>query len=106
MANSTQTKLRNNPGIQTMPKSDREWTHFVNELSNILGAIFDIVDSLPVYAPSNDATDRTWDANAAAGSITSPPTQGEVENIRDSVLELSDVVATLATDLQDKNILG
>jgi hypothetical protein len=65
-----------------------------------------IATGSPTYAPSNDATDRTWDANAAAGAISSPPTQAEVENIRDAVLELSDVVATLARDLATKGIIG
>jgi hypothetical protein len=64
-----------------------------------------IASSSPTYAPSNDGTDRTWDANAAAGAITSPPTQAEVENIRDAVLELSDVVATLVRDLAAKTVL-
>ena len=106
MANKTQTKLRNSPGIQRMPKGDREWTQFVNELSQILGPVTDTISSTPVYVPSNATEDRTWDADAAAGSITSPPTQAEVENLRDAVLELSDVVATLMSDLQDKEILG
>lgn len=52
------------------------------------------------YTITNDATDRTFDANAASGAISSPPTQAEVENIRDAVLELADVVATLIRDLQ------
>jgi hypothetical protein len=69
-------------------------------------SIYNIVDSSPTYTPTNAATDRSWDANAAAGAISSPPTQAEVENIRDSLLELSDVVATQATDLQAKNVFG
>lgn len=52
------------------------------------------------YTITNDATDRTFNANRAAGAISSPPTQAEVENIRDSVLELADVVATLIKDLR------
>ena len=70
------------------------------------GSNYNIVDSSPTYAPTNDVTDRAWDANAAAGAITSPPTQAEVENIRDAVLELSDVVATVVTDFQTKNVFG
>lgn len=54
---------------------------------------------ISTYTPSNEAIDRAWDANSAAGSISSTPTQAEVENIRDAVLELSDVVATLVNDL-------
>ncbi len=63
-----------------------------------------IATSSPIYVPSNDGTDRTWDANAAAGAIGSPPTQAQVENIRDAVLEISDVVATQARDLAAKNV--
>lgn len=51
------------------------------------------------YVPANGFTDRTWDANAAEGAISSPPTQAEIENIRDAVLEISDVLSTLVTDL-------
>lgn len=57
------------------------------------------------YTPSNVTTDRAFDANAAAGAITSPPTQAEVENIRDAVLELADVVGTLIADFQGKGSL-
>ena len=64
-----------------------------------------LATSSPTYSPSNDGTDRAWNADAAAGAITSPPTQAEVENLRDSILELSDVVATLARDLAAKNII-
>lgn len=60
----------------------------------------------PTYVPTNDGTDRAWDANQAAGAITSPPTQAEVENIRDALLELSDVVATMARDMAAKGLTG
>jgi len=58
------------------------------------------------YTPSNESADRAFDANAAAGTITSPPTQAEVENIRDTVLELADVVATVINDLKLTGLLG
>jgi thiamine biosynthesis protein ThiC len=64
------------------------------------------INSNPDYARLNDTIDRDWDADAAAGTISATPTQAEVENIRDAVLELSDVVATLVRDLQSKDILG
>ncbi len=54
--------------------------------------------AIPTYTPSNDTTLRAFDANAAAGAISATPTQAEVENIRDAVLGLSDVVATLVKD--------
>ena len=65
-----------------------------------------LLDSLPAYTITNDSTDRTFDANAAAGAITSPPTQAEVENIRDAVLEIADVLATAINDLATKDVLG
>lgn len=54
---------------------------------------------IPTYTPTNGTADRAFDANAAAGTISATPTQAEVENIRDAVLELADVVATLVSDL-------
>ena len=54
---------------------------------------------ISAYTPTNGTTDRAFDANAASGSISSTPTQAEVENIRDAVLELTDVVSTLVNDL-------
>ena len=87
------------------------------ELNDIIGAVASDEDSTsatvsaianasPVYTPTNVSTDRAFDANAAAGAISDPPTQAEVENLRDAVLELADVLATLIADLQDKNVLG
>ena len=65
-----------------------------------------LLDSIPVYSISNDGTDRTFNADAAAGAITSPPTQAEVENIRDAVLGQGDVLATVIRDLKNKDIFG
>ncbi|MGI9251410.1 MAG: hypothetical protein ACR2PR_09445 [Pseudohongiellaceae bacterium] len=59
----------------------------------------------PTYTPTNVTTDRAFDANAAAGAITNPPTQAEVENIRDAVLELADVLGTLIDDLTSYGLL-
>ena len=67
----------------------------------------DLKSASPDYSISNDGTDRTLNADAAAGAITTPvvdPT--EVENIRDAVLELADVVATLIRDLIAKGVLS
>jgi hypothetical protein len=58
------------------------------------------------YTISNETLTRTLDADDAAGSITNPPTQGEVENIRDALLVLADVVGTLIEDLKAKGIVG
>ena len=57
------------------------------------------------YTITNATEDRTFDANAAAGAITNPPSQGEVENIRDSVLEIADIVGTLINDLADAGLV-
>ena len=69
-------------------------------------ALAGLQDSLPEYSISNDGTDRVFNANAAAGAITSPPTQAEVEGVRDAILELADVVSTLIRDLAQKDLLG
>ena len=75
--------------------------------SNASAATLDtVVTSSPTYTPSNDGTDRTWDADQAAGVIGAAPTQAQVENLRDSILELSDVLATLVRDLAAKNVIN
>ena len=58
------------------------------------------------YTINNETTTRTLDADDAAGTISATPTQGEVENIRDAVLVLADVVGTLIEDLKAKGIVG
>ena len=58
------------------------------------------------YTINNETATRTLDADDAAGSISATPTQGEVENIRDAVLVLADVVGTLIEDLKAKGIVG
>ena len=65
-----------------------------------------IATGSPTYAPVNGSALRVWDANDAAGTISASPTQAEVENLRDAILALSDVVATLADDLAAKGIIG
>ncbi|MBU8921793.1 MAG: hypothetical protein KOO63_08235 [Bacteroidales bacterium] len=69
-------------------------------------ALAGLQDSAPAYSITNDGTDRAYSADAAAGAITNPPSQAEVENIRDAVLEIADVLATLIRDLKDKDIFG
>ncbi len=68
-------------------------------------AVNTLTSNTDAYTVSNDSTDRAFDADAASGDITSPPTQSEVENIRDAVLELADVMATLIVDLQSAEII-
>ena len=31
--------IKNNPGIQTMPKTERDWNKFINDLSDLIDAI-------------------------------------------------------------------
>lgn len=69
-------------------------------------AIEGLQDGLPAYTISNDGTDRTFNADAAAGAITSPPTQAEVENIRDAVLQHADNLATVIRDLANKDVFS
>jgi len=74
-----------------------------------------IATSSPAYTPSNDATDRAWDANAAVAGTGVDVADAGPANVallsdHDALVgvvqELSDVVATLVTDLQAKSILG
>lgn len=65
-----------------------------------------LLDSSPTYTVTNGTTDRTLNANDAAGTISNPVGQAEVENIRDAVLDHADTLATLIGDLQSKNVLG
>ena len=65
-----------------------------------------LLDSLPNYTISNDGTDRTFNADSAAGAITNPPTQAEVENLRDTTLEIADILATVIRDLSNKDIFS
>jgi len=67
-------------------------------------AVLDAVTD--AYTVNNEVATRTMDADDAAGSISAVPTQGEVENIRDAVLALADVVGTLIEDLKAKGIIG
>ena len=70
-------------------------------------ALAAFLTGLPTYSITNDGTDRTFNADSAAGTITGPnPTQAEVENIRDAVLEIADVLATIIRDLANKSIVG
>lgn len=74
-------------------------------LSN-LGTLATLDAVTNAYTINNEVATRTLDADDAAGSITNPPTQAEVENIRDAVLTLADVVGTLIEDLKAKGIVG
>lgn len=86
------------------------------EASSLQAAVDLINDvSTAIYLPTNDATDRGWDANAAVvgtGIDVAAAGPANVALLSDHdalvavVQELSDVVATLVTDLQTKNVLG
>ena len=69
------------------------------DVSNQLTAVTD------AYTTSNVTTDRTLNANDAAGTISATPTQAEIENIRDAVLGLADNVATIIADMKEKEVL-
>jgi len=82
-----------------------------------LQASVDLINdvSTAIYVPTNDVTDRGWDANAAiAGTgidvAAAGPANVALLTDHDALVlvvqELSDVVATLVTDLQTKNVLG
>lgn len=78
---------------------------FAELLENLVDTSNDLTAAASAYTTSNVTTDRTFDANAAAGTISATPTQAQVENIRDAVLELADVAATMIADLKVKDLL-
>lgn len=86
-------------------EQDKPVLRFSEYLEAVELAVNTLTSNTDAYTVTNDSTDRDFDANAAAGDITSPPSQSEVENIRDAVLELSDVMATLIVDLQSAEIV-
>ena len=69
-------------------------------------AIEGLQDGLPAYSISNDGTNRTLNADAAAGAISNPPTQAQIENLRDAQLASDDVQATLIRDLANKGLVS
>jgi len=78
---------------------------FASLLENLVDVSNDLTEVTSAYTTSNVTTDRTFDADAAAGTISATPTKDEVENIRDAILELADVAATLIADLKAKELL-
>ena len=59
-----------------------------------------IDETMRNYSVTNEVVTRSLDADDASGAISSPPTQAEVENIRDAVLTIADVLGTLIEDLK------
>ncbi len=86
-------------------EQDKPVLRFSEYLEAVELAVNTLTSNTDAYTVENGSTDRTFDADAAAGDITSPPSQSEVENIRDAVLELADVMATLIVDLQNAEIV-
>jgi len=95
-------------GVEAIEASDVAFDNSASGLTatTVQGAINEIASDSPDYTLSNVTTDRVLDADAAAGAISATPTQAEVEALRDAVLQLADVVGTLAADLQVKKLLG
>jgi len=69
-------------------------------------AIADLRNSLPKYTISNDGTVRTLNADDAAGTISALYAQAEIENLRDAILVIGDVLSTVIRDLKNKQIFG
>ena len=69
-------------------------------------SLADLLNSLPDYNISNDGTVRTLNADDADGAISVSPSQAEVENIRDAVLVIGDVLSTVIRDLKNKGIFS
>ena len=69
-------------------------------------ALADLRNSLPAYTITNDGTVRTLNADDAAGAISVGYVQAEIENLRDAVLVIGDVLSTVIRDLKNKQIFG
>ena len=69
-------------------------------------SLADLLNSLPNYTISNDGTVRTLNADDAAGVISATYTQAEIENIRDAVLVIGDVLSTVIRDLINKDVFS
>jgi hypothetical protein len=63
-------------------------------------------NSLPAYTVTNDGTVRTLNADDAAGVLSAAYVQAEMENIRDAVLVIGDVLSTVIRDLKNKGLFG
>ena len=69
-------------------------------------SLADLLNSLPNYTISNDGTVRTLNADDAAGTISATYAQAEIENIRDAVLVIGDVLSTVIRDLINKDVFS
>lgn len=69
-------------------------------------ALADLRNSLPKYTITNDGTVRTLNADDAAGAISAAHVQAEIENLRDAILVIGDVLSTVIRDLKNKQIFG
>ena len=63
-------------------------------------------NSLPAYSITNDGTVRTLNADSGDITISNPPTQAEVQGLVTAFNILSDFVATMNRDLQNKDVFG
>lgn len=69
-------------------------------------ALADLLNDLPAYTISNDGTVRTLNADDAAGAISVGYVAAEIENLRDAILVIGDVLSTVIRDLKNKGIFG
>ena len=69
-------------------------------------AISEIQTSSPDYTISNDGTVRTLNADAALITAGATYSQADMQTLIDAFGVLSDFVATMNRDLQDKDIFG
>jgi len=78
---------------------------FAELLEQLTDTLNTLTSNTNAYTVTNATIDRAYDANQAAGTISATPTQAEVENLRDAILELADVQATVIVDLQNVGIV-
>jgi len=87
--------------LENFDDVEKEFTNIVKSINN--------ENNTPVnsnaYNLSNVTENRTLSANEAAGTISASPTQSEVENLRDTLLSMADVLGTIINDLKTKGII-
>lgn len=101
--------------VDTGTDASRAVTPDALEGSALQAAVDAIATSSPVYTPTNSATDRGWNANAAVAGTgidvaAAGPANVALLSDHDALVgvvqELSDVVATMVADLQTKGVFG
>jgi hypothetical protein len=78
----------------------------LDDIAPNTASVAEMQSGSPAYSISNDGTDRTFSADAAAGTISPTYLAADLQRNQTATLEQGDVLATLIRDLKLKGILG